>query len=816
MKKFLSVVLAVAMVLASVSAVADAYVIADPITTAAAPAGGGEVDTVRYAGTEGKDYTDEAFYTYNSYTSALTSSMNWDPLSWETSDDSDLMDYQVSGFYTFMMNEDLTGYSVVPVMASDYAQDVTAEYVGKFGVAEGETGKAWRIALRQGAMFNDGTLITADDYIYSMQQQLNPKILNRRADSYYDGDFSIVNAKNYLYSGSTAYALVDGTEAEDEALYLDMNFWGIVGASDADGNACPTYVSITDEVLYRDEAVEDETDAEAWVSAKYIFDTYLAEGAPYADYYYSYIYKLQSFGTTSWDQVGLVKVDDYTIDFILEAPITDPSFNIPYYLSSNFLVEKSVYEACKKFYAEDGSEVDNEADAATVTTTYCKSLENNVSYGPYVLTSFELDKEYVLSRNENWIGYQDGLMSGLYQTDAIKVSVIAEHTTAMLSFEKGEIDEVSLQSEDMDKYASSAYIQYTPNTYTTKLTFNTDEAKLTEHGTGSQVLVNKAFREAFAYAFDRHAFTTAYTASHVPGYGMLNTLYCYDPFTGASYRESDAAKAALCHVYGMTYGEGGDYDTLDEAYDAITAYDTAKATALLQQAYDECVAAGLYDGTSNITINFRVYTSDTIYVQMFTFFDTALQQAAVGTGFEGKISLEMTVDADYYDTMYSGGADIIFSTWGGSQMSPFGMLYQCYCDAADKEDCNQMEYGFHTESYDVTFTVDGTEYTASLHDWANWMNNATVEGISDVIGNFADFDNATKCAFFAGCEEAYLASYTCTPVYYRNVASLYSQKINYVSDTYVPLMGYGGIDTLTYNYSDADWTEYITNNTLQY
>lgn len=72
---------------------------------------------------------------------------------------------------------------------------------------------------------------------------------------------------------------------------------------------------------------------------------------------------------------------------------------------------------------------------------------------------------------------------------------------------------MSLASADMEKYASSAYIKYEPQTYTTKVTFNTDYAELLSHGTNSQLLAVKEFREAFALSLDRNHFATAYTAA---------------------------------------------------------------------------------------------------------------------------------------------------------------------------------------------------------------------------------------------------------------------------------------------------------------
>ncbi len=837
MKKFVSVALALMLALSCVSGLAEGtftpaetYEVGErsyfggDVTLEPAAQGGGSVTTDVWAGEAGKDYTDEKVYTYNSYTGALTSSSDWNPHTWETNDDSDLLGMMTMGFYDFVLNSTGTGYSVVPEMAAELPVDVTAEYVGKFGVEEGQTAKAWRIALNQAATWQNGEKITADDYIYSMQQQLNPKMLNRRADSYYDGDFSIVGAKSYLYSaqaGQTGYKAwsADSIGAAVEAgadLYVDMwNFWGLQGALDAEGNECPQYVSITDEVMYRDLAVEDETADEAWVSGKYLFDTYFFTGMPYESYAPDYVLESYIIEGGTWEEVGLVKVDDYTIDIILEAPVAEAAFYLPYNLSSTWLVYEPMYEECKTFFDADGKEVETEEEAATVTTNYCKTFETTIGYGPYQLAYFELDKQYSFERNPNWYGYSDGKHSGQFMTDNYVVKVIADHATAMLAFEKGEIDGIGLDSNDMEKYASSAYIKYTPESYTTKLSFNTNYEKLLARNTGSQILVVDEFRQGFALALDRNEFATAYTAAGTAGFGILNNMYIFDPFTGTTYRSNESTMDTLVDLYGLTYGEGSDYATLEEAYAAMTGYDMPAAQAAMKIAGEKAVASGIWDGESAIEIEFRVYQSDEIYVQMFTYFDTQVKEAVKGSLLEGKVSLKMTADPDYYETNYSGGADMIFTTWGGASMSPFGTFYQCYCDASDGSG-NQMEYGFDTSSVMVTYNVDGTEMTASLQDWANWGNNATVEGITDVIGNFADYSYATRCAFMAGVERGLLTYYTTTPIYYRNSASLTSQKVNNAVSEYVQLVGFGGMRFNTYNYDDAAWTEYTANNTLEY
>lgn len=782
---------------------------------------GEQVTTDVYTGVEGMDYTDEKVYTYNNVMTAMGGGLDWNPQTWETNEDSIILTYITTPLYDFKLNSTKDGYSVVAEMAAAMPEDVTAEYVGSYGVQEGESAKAWRIALNPDAVWDNGEKITADDYIYSMQQQLNPKMLNRRADSFYDGDFSIVNAKNYLYAGEIAYSALGDASASalleaGEDVYVDMyNFWGLEGCVDADGNAIPQYVSVSNDVMYRDVAIEDETADEAWVSGKYIYDTYLADGAPYASYAPDYLFTASVMEGASWDDVGLVKVDDYTIDIILEKSVSEPSFYVPYNLSSNWLVYKPLYEECKTFFDANGVEVATEEEAATVTTDYCTSLETSIGYGPYKLTYFELDKQFTLDRNETWYGYSDGKHLGQYQTDTIVYTVIAEQATRLLAFLSGELDTVDLVAADMEKYASSQYISYTPQSYTTKITFNIIYDKLLEHGTNSQIMVIDEFRKAFAFALNREEFATAYTAAGSAGYGLLNYLYTYNPFTGALYRDSDAAKDALVTLYGVKYGEGEDYATLDEAYDAMTGYDMSAAQALMATAYDKAVESGIYDGTSDIELEFRVYNSDTIYVQMFTYLDTQVKEAIKGTGFEGKLSLKMTVDPDYYSTMYSGGADMIFTTWGGSAMSPFTMMAQVYTDAADGSG-NQMEIGFDATQVNMTITVDGTAVTDTLRNWTKWANNADVEILDAQFGKFSDMSYEDRCAFLAKMELCYLSYFPTTPLYYRNSASLDSQKVTFAIDNYLQLVEFGGISFMTYNYDDAAWADYIANNTLEY
>lgn len=817
---------------------ADGTIFAGSVKTAKQSAGGGEVGYDVYAGEAGKDYTDAKYYTYNDYI-ADTSTLNWSSLNWETSDDSTMLGYMSSGYYDFKLNTKKDGWSVVCELAEALPVDVTKDYVGKYGIKEGDSAKAWKIKLRSDLKWDDGTPINADTFVYSAKELLDPVMLNRRADSLYAGDFAIYNAKSYLYSGKASWdPLCPGKEPKYTLDQLVKGDDGVYTTPDGNKLAFGLKVAYdwnsgyTMEQLfsmgYIPEAVWTAAnlfaDADGYVpvtddtmAALYVFtgsDDWGNE--PQTDLVQYMSYFVQN-GVTTWDEVGFFKTGDYEIVMVTINPTADPNYYVPYNLSSAYLVKPDLWEACKKYFNSEKKEVSKDSDdIASITTTYGTSVETSASFGPYKMTFFQADKQITFERNDQWYGYSDGNHKGQYQTDKISIQVLSKHETQLLAFLNGEVDGVGLQSDDMKNYGTSPYIRYTPQSYTTKLTFNTDLESLAKRGT--QILANENFRHAYSLALDRAKFASSYTSAGVAGYGLLNKMYIYDPFSGASYRDTEGAMGALVGLYGLKFGGDEEYGDLEEAYDAITGYNINEAREYMKKAYDECIADKTYDGTSNVEIEMLVYQADDIYVQMFNFLNDSLKAACEGTGFEGKVSLKMTVDSDYYNTMYSGNTDMIFSTWGGAASAPYTILYECYCD-----DCTgngqQMEYGFDTSKVMVKINVDGVDYVESLQKWALWADNSDPDCViksadGKELAAFSDYDAMTKANFYGLLEKTWLGSYVAIPMYYRNTASLVSQKGDFPVTQYIDLISFGGLAFYTYKYTDEEWETVKT--TLKY
>ena len=772
------------------------------------------IDHTSFAGDPDRDYRDEKYYTYYDYMSD-NATLNFNPLSGGTADGAMVLGYTVSHLYDWRLNDSCDGWAIVPEMAAALPVDVTDEYAGQYGISGGDVNKAFRFTLREGLAFEDGTPINADTFIYSYRQLLDPLASWDRADSLIAGTLAVWGAKNYSHQGSeelisfsddgpTLHKFLSEGGTVDE-IYVDLSFLGI---KTADGSS---FAPAADETMILVPA-DNEWKEDEYVSAKYIYDNYLGPDGEYYRSGYDSAYlgsRVVSYDAGyKWSNVGIFKTGDLEFVIVFENSVPQPEYHIPYGLF-DLLLKKGLYEDLKRYYDADGNEVAADAPGAvSVATSYGTSPETFVGYGPYTLTSLELDEKLVFERNENWWGYGDGEHYGMYQADRIVVRAIPDHGAALDAFTNGDIDYVDLRAEDLEQYGSSDGLVLIPQSYTTRLSFNTDSEKLRERGT--EILDNLNFRRALALAIDRAAFAEKCTAAGKVEFGLWNELYISDIFSGDSYREHDAAKDAIVKLYGLTYGEGGEYETLDAALNAVTGYDIAEAQRLMTVAYYQCVEDGTYTPGQAVEFDLHVYKSGEPYEGIYEFLKTALEEAARGSGFEGYVTLKMTVDEDYYNTMSAGDADMILATRGGSAESPFTMLYRCYCDDAFGGGA-QNEYGFETDKVTVTMTLDGHVFTASLRDWARWTEGSdpgaclTSDNGEETLDVFAAYDADTQCIVYAKLEYAYLANFATVSLYSQTSAAMLSQKVAYGTDRYDAKVGFGGIQYMTFNYDDAEW-----------
>lgn len=703
-----------------------------------------------------------------------------------------ITDYTEMELWKLVLNDTADGYEWASEMAVGEPEDVTAEYVSdeKWGIPKDATeGYAWRITLNPDAKWEDGTPINADSYIYSMQQLLNPEMNNYNASGYYT-ILPIANAENYYKSGQgpvqTPVTDIDTGETADYGdaqLYISFTqpsygFWGYSGADYYSGSES-LYVNEAGEDLMEKYGSEDYipvTD-EVVADINYMLMNFWGEAEIAEDSYLSMAFYEKEIPPTSFEDVGFFKTGDYELTVILYNPLS--SYFFKYNCANLALVNEEKYEAGK---TQTGD---------MIKTNYGTSVDTYVSYGPYKLVSFQADKEWRVTKNENWYGWTDGKHDGLYQTTDIVCSVVEDSATQEQLFLQGKIDSLVLTAENLENYQGSDYIVYSPAEYIYFFNINNDEESLTsrqEDGVNKTILTYEDFRKGLSLSLDRSEYI-AQQGYGTPLYGYVSDYYVYDVDTGTSYRDSEAAQETLKTFYGVS-------DT-----EEITGYDMDTARECLVAGYEQALADGTVSETDNFVFDYPTWSNETADEKQVTFIQNSLDAVTKGTALEGRITIKMVVSEDYYGMLDSGEYDICMSAWNGSASNPYSLMEFFVTENVSPQAC----FGFdpYTETLDIE--VNGTKETHTYYDWYDLLCN----------GEYAIADADTRNQILASMELGLLLKYRDCPFWSASTASLLSMKIAYPTYEHVFEVGLGGVRSMTYNYTDEAWEDYCAENNNQ-
>lgn len=782
---------------------------------------------------------ENASYTYNTSTTAFPT--NWSPALMQTNEDQTLLQYLEAPLYAFDYNDTMDGYKLIPCAAAGDPTDVTADYVGQWGIEEGDTARVWSFPLREDVKWEDGTPITAHDYVRSAELMLDPVAKNHRADSFYASSLKVVNAKNYLYAGQHAYLNpmivnmtddeyipVDSFEVNEEGLLtvdgkdlaVDLNTGSTWGGALGDYYEEGLYVNADGVDVYA-EIIEPNANADGMVPVtQEVYDAVslciaqlhgYADADAYAadagDYAYLEAQEMMNYGETyeemDFSEVGFAAPSDYELVIALDVPLE--GFYLRYSFTNGWLLKEDLYLSCE-------SVVDG-----VYTNTYGTSAETTASYGPYKLTSFQKDKEYVLERNENYFD-----LEGKYQTTRIVMHCVAEAATRLQMFLKGELDSYVLTSDDMETYATSDYTYYATEASTFFVAMNPDMDALAANQAAlgdnfnKTILTVKEFRQALSYSLDRASFALATAPTNSPAFGVYSNLIIYDPEVGSTYRSTDEAKQVLVDFWGLAddIGEGKLYENIDDAIDSITGYNLEMAREKFNEAYEIAKEQGLMDDDDVIQLMIGIPNGESnFYKKGNEFLVNCWTEAVVGTPFEGRLTFALndTLGNGFGPAMRNNEVDILFGVgFTGSALDPYNLI-QCYTTD------DNLRYNTCWDSANdmLTINLGGTDWTASVADWTYTISGQPIT-VTDADGNTKDFsagvtdDNAQeRFEILAALEGAVLERYELLPLIDDSSAELKSMKINFATEDYVFGMGFGGIKYYTYNYTDDEWAAFI-------
>ena len=779
----------------------------------------------------------------------------WNPLVYQTNTDDELLSYVSDGFYTFDYNADKTGYQMVPAMAVGEPVDVTAQYANVdatetteavdngWGIEAGAQYRAWKITIRNDLKWDDGTAITANDFVESVKRLLAPEAQNSRADDYtYAGNFVMHNAKNYLYQGQegifTALDII--SEAQYNAAEHDSKLIFSLAPPAANKEAFDAEAE-----CYFRTAFGFPASYDAAKCAQYVKDNYVAnldlevvasmEGKTLAeikadptmaaewqklwgDFWGAvpgeethFCLMEGAFPELSFDKVGIKAISDTEIVYILDQELK--GFYLKYSLPG-FLVKTSLYDSLAS------------TSGGVYSNSYGTTVETTPSFGAYKLTYFQKNKSFKLEKNTQWYGHTDH--PDLYQTTNINVIRVANAATRLQMFLAGQLDSYGLTVNDMADYQMSDYTYYTTGESTFFMALNPDLEALEEKQTAAGANINKTiltvkeFRQALSFALDRAKFALATSPTNNPSFAAFSTTIVANPETGETYRATEEAKDAVLAFWGLAddVGEGKRYATKDEAIASITGYDIAGAKTLFDAAYDKAIAEGLMDADDVVEIKIGLPSATAaFYTKGYDFLVNNYTEAVKGTKLEGKLtfSKDDTIGNGFGDALRNNQVDLLFGVgFTGSALDPYGLV-SVY--SKNDEDL-RYDAGTNTTQIPVEVTVEGlvegvTSFSASMDTWTLLLEGqqVTVSEAADPTKTHkvkVDSENyAVKLPILAAIEKAVLEQYNMIPILDDSSASLKGQKYNYYTEDYIYGIGRGGIKYRTYNYNDSEWAAYV-------
>ena len=76
-------------------------------------------------------------------------------------------------------------------------------------------------------------------------------------------------------------------------------------------------------------------------------------------------------------------------------------------------------------------------------------------------------------------------------------------------------------------------------------------------------------------------------------------------------------------------------------------------------------------------------------------------------------------------------------------------------------------------------------------------------------GPYAGASNELKLDVTAQMEELYLKKYYRFPLMSTTACFMVSYQLDYYTENYNIMYGFGGLELMTYNYTDAEWADFV-------
>ena len=170
----------------------------------------------------------------------------------------------------------------------------------------------------------------------------------------------------------------------------------------------------------------------------------------------------------------------------------------------------------------------NQAFVESCGDQYALSVDNMLSCGPYVFSSWTAGYSYEFDLNETYWDYDNYVAENT--AEKVVFRVIADTQTSLLEYDSGNLQTVILSGEQVNANKDA-------EGYTSKLTGYLYYLLLNINNSSNTDLQNSNIRHALSFALDRETIAAALNDGSVAAEGIVPFSLAGNPETGADFRE---------------------------------------------------------------------------------------------------------------------------------------------------------------------------------------------------------------------------------------------------------------------------------------
>ena len=497
----------------------------------------------------------------------------------------------------------------------------------------------------------------------------------------------------------------------------------------------------------------------------------------------AYNYQHANAEEVDWEDVGIKKVDPYTMKLVLETPEMNDENGI--HMMKSYLSSFALAPVDKDLYLEESTKSGFEA-----STRYGTELEYLVSNGPYNLTAWEKEERDVIPReyqkSDTYIDKDSFELDKIIESVYYGINNDNEKTpkSPVPDFEAGRLDFINVPSFNYEDFYQEYEITSVDTTTVWALSINGEERKLTSEQEQDcwefndseicyydnqymtdDLLENQKFRMALYYLLDRAHLHDEFLQGQKPTNHLLADAFLSNYLTGERYRDTQAGRNVYNNLADKTYG-------FDEEY-AKTLYTQAREELEFASGYEVRVGIQVPSGDKTL-LNIAQWLKETIegpsdeFKPLFRYL---------------KIEIEEVEISDYYTNMINGKYDLSFVPISGDQNDPYSAMYQFH-----SMNSRQMQYGYENSDVDKIYNALVQNKTVTL---SQVYQDSQGNDLPQVLEDLKYGDENTRLELLALQERLIMEDMFVIPIYEVVENYVYSDALDLPYTNPIGSLGFG-------------------------